>query len=103
MNYNGELKIAAAKNKEYENLVEKKEMLQQEMMEINRYHFRILGEKIEKLNEWKRIESIVKEEKWTMKELKELGEIEFPVRGIERIEKINQLIHPYNAEIIQHH
>ena len=34
-----------------------------------------------------------------MKELKELGEIAFPVRGIERFEKINQLIHPYKAEI----
>ena len=32
---NGELKIAEAKNKEYANLVEKKEMLHQEMKEIN--------------------------------------------------------------------
>jgi uncharacterized protein YhaN len=95
---NGELKIAEAKNKEYTNLVEKKEMIQQEMTEIN-MSLQEIGKKIEKSNEWKRIESIVKDEKRTKKELNELGEIEFPVRGIERIEKINQLIHPYNAEI----
>lgn len=96
---NGELKKAAAKNKEYENLLEKKEFMQQQMAAING-KIQEVGEKVGKLNEWKRIESIVREEKWTKKELNELGEIEFPVRGIERIEKINQLIHPYNAEII---
>ena len=95
---NEELKIAEAKNKNYTNLVEKKEILHQEMLEINK-SLQDLGEKIEKLNEWKRIETIVKDEKWIMKELKELGEIGFPVRGIERIEKITQFIHPYKAEI----
>lgn len=94
----GELKIAEAKNKEYTNLIEKKEMLQHEMTDINR-SLQEIGKKIDKLNEWKRIESVVKDEKRTNKELNELGEIEFPVRGIERIEKLNQLIHPYNAEI----
>ncbi|MFP5110842.1 AAA family ATPase [Bacillaceae bacterium C204] len=95
---NKELKIAEGKNRNYTNLVEKKEWLQQEMNDVN-CSLQGIREKIEKLNEWKRIESIVKDEKWTMKELNELGEVEFPVRGIERIEKINQLIHPYNAEI----
>jgi uncharacterized protein YhaN len=93
---NGELRLAEAKNKEYTNLVVKKEMLQQEMTEISR-SLQEIGKKIDKLNEWKRIESIVKDEKRTKKELNELGEIDFPVRGIERIEKISQLIHPYNA------
>ena len=95
----GELKKAAAKNKEYENLVEKKEMLQQQMAAIND-SLREISEKVEKLNEWKRIESLVKEEKWTKKELSNLGEIKFPPRGIERIENLNQLIHPNKAEII---
>jgi uncharacterized protein YhaN len=94
-----DLKKAAAKNKEYQNLVEKSEMLQQKMVEINELLGGI-GEEVEKLNEWKRIESIVKEEKWTKEVLEELGEIQFPARGIDRIEKLNQLIHPYNAEII---
>ncbi|MBV7508181.1 AAA family ATPase [Bacillus sp. sid0103] len=95
---NKELKIAEAKNKNYTNLVEKKELLEQEMNDVNR-SLQEIREKIEKLNEWKRIQSIVIDEKWTKKELTEIGEIDFPVRGIERIEKINQLIHPYNAEM----
>ncbi|MEH7355709.1 AAA family ATPase [Neobacillus drentensis] len=96
---NGELKKTAAKNKEYENWVAKKEMLQKEMAAIND-SLHGISDRVEKLNEWKRIESIVKEEMWTKKEINELGEIEFPARGIERIEKLNQLIHPHNAEII---
>jgi len=95
---NGELKKAAAKNKEYENLVTKREMLQKEMAAIND-SLHGISDRVEKLNEWKRIESIVKEEKWTKTEINKLGEIKFPARGIERIEKFNQLIHPYNAEI----
>ncbi|MFL6560341.1 MAG: AAA family ATPase, partial [Bacillus sp. (in: firmicutes)] len=95
---NRELKIAESKTKEYTNLIEKKEMLQQEMTEISG-SLQDIDEKIEKLNEWKRIESVVKDEKWIKKELNELGEIGFPARGIERIEKINQLIHPYTAEL----
>ncbi len=96
---NGELKQAAAKNKEYENLIEKKQFIQQEMAAIN-VRLQEVSAKVEKLNEWKRIESIVREEKWTKKELNGLGEIVFPARGIERIEILNQLIHPYNAEIM---
>jgi len=95
---NKELKAAEAKNRDYTILVEKKETLEMEMKAVN-HSLREIREKIEKLNEWKRIESIVKDEKWTKNELNELGNIEFPVRGIERIEKINQLIHPYKAEI----
>jgi len=95
---NKELKAAEAKNRDYTNLVEVKETLEKEMKAVNR-SLQEIREKIEKLNEWKRIESIVKDEKGTKKELNELGKIEFPVRGIERIEKINQLIHPYKAEI----
>ncbi|MDN3015166.1 AAA family ATPase [Paenibacillus sp. BSR1-1] len=93
-----ELKKAAAKNKDYELLVDKKEKLQQEMENVN-HSLVEMHEEVEKLSEWKRIEAIVKEEKWTKKDLGELGEIAFPTRGIERIEKLTQLIHPYNAQI----
>ncbi|WP_190284840.1 ATP-binding protein [Bacillus sp. S3] len=96
---NGDLKKAAAKNKEYENLVSKKDLLQQEMAELTN-SLQDIGEKVEKLTEWKRIEPLVKEEKWIKKELKELGEIVFPARGLERMEHLNQLIHPKKAEMI---
>lgn len=95
---NGELKKASAKNQEYELLIEKKEARQKEMTEITEALDQ-LQEKIEKLNEWKKIQLLVREEKWTKKEITELGDIQFPARGIERLEKLNQLIHPYNAQI----
>jgi len=94
----GELKIAESKNEDYGKLVEEKEKLQQEMEAINIRLHRV-SKKVEALNEWKRIEPIVREEKWTNKELTELGDIQFPPRGIDRIEKLNQLIHPCYAEI----
>lgn len=93
-----ELKKAAAKTKDYEGLIEKRETFQQEMNEIHN-SIRKLQEKVEKLTEWKRIEHLVKEENWTTKELKEMGEMAFPARGLERMESLNQLIHSYHAEI----
>ncbi|ULT58066.1 AAA family ATPase [Neobacillus drentensis] len=94
----GQLKKAAARNNEYEELQRKKEALHQEI-DLRNAAIQETDEKINKLKEWKRIESVVKEEIWTEKELKELGTIDFPARGIERLEKINQLIHPVIAEI----
>jgi uncharacterized protein YhaN len=95
---NGELKKTSAKNQEYELLIEKKEALEEEMAEIAKTLHQ-LQEKIEKMNEWKKINLLVKEEKWAKREVAELGDIHFPARGIERLEKLNQLIHPYNAQI----
>ncbi|MED4227618.1 ATP-binding protein [Neobacillus cucumis] len=93
-----QLKKAAAKNNEYEELQKKKFSLEQEMLKINNM-LQETSETINKLKEWKRIESLVKEEILIKKELNELGTNDFPIRGIERLEKINQLIHPYKAEI----
>ena len=94
-----ELNKAAAKNKEYEELVTIRENLEQEIKQVNG----ILGDlqhKKEKLNEWIRIEAIVKEEKKVMKELEDLGEMQsFPARGIERLEKLTELLPPYRAQL----
>ncbi|WP_066394651.1 ATP-binding protein [Neobacillus mesonae] len=96
---NSELKKSAAKNKEYEDLVRKGGMLQQKIDQLNSKLYDNQIRK-EKLNEWNRIETLVKEEKMIKKELSDLGEFaEFPVRGIERLEKINQLIHPCKARL----
>lgn len=94
----GELKKAAAKNQEYEALVSDKESIQKEVERINNSLQEVKGE-VEKLNEWQRIHSLVKEERWITSEIKLLGEGSFPVRGVERLEKVNQLIYPYNAQI----
>lgn len=93
-----ELKKAAAKTKEYEALTGRRINLQQEMKSISE-RIRNLQEKADKLNEWKRIEPLVKEENWIKKELQNIGEIHFPARGIERIETLAQAIHPVEAEM----
>ena len=95
---NNDLKKAAAKNEEYQTLMERKQRIQQEIAEINKGLLEI-QEKIEKLNEWKRIEDFVKEEIWAKNEVAEIGEIQFPARGIERIEQLKQLLYPYRAQI----
>ena len=96
---NQELKKSAARNKEYEALVGNREHLLQEIEELHgRLHE--IQELKEKLNEWSRIENIVKEEKRIKKELDGLGEInDFPARGIERLEKLMELIHPCKAKV----
>ncbi len=94
-----ELKKSATKNKEYTSLVGKSESLQQEIEQISGT-LQDIQERKEKLNEWSRIEAIVKEEKRAKKELEVLGEVDaFPVRGIERLEKLTELIHPCNAKL----
>jgi uncharacterized protein YhaN len=94
-----ELKKAAAKNQEYEQLVEKKLTLQQEMEEIT-ISLQELKEEADKLSEWKKIRSLVQEEKQISKERKEMGDFQFPVRGIERLEQLNQSIRPLKGQMI---
>jgi uncharacterized protein YhaN len=94
----GELKKAAAKNQEYDALISDKENLHKEVERINNSLQEANGE-VEKLNEWQRIHALVKEERWITSEIKLLGESTFPIRGVERLEKVNQLIYPYNAQI----
>lgn len=94
----GELKKAAAKIQGYETLVSDKERICKEIEDVSNKLQEIKGE-VEKLNEWQKIHSLVKEERWIQTEIKLLGEYPFPARGIERIEKFNQLIYPYNAQI----
>ncbi|WP_026574450.1 ATP-binding protein [Bacillus sp. UNC438CL73TsuS30] len=95
---NGELKKALAKNDEYDSFIKKQESIQEEMAGIH-YQLSEMQESNEKLNEWKKIHSLVKEELWTKNELADLGEIQFPAQGIERFERLNQLLYPYNAQI----
>ncbi|MEH7494676.1 ATP-binding protein [Neobacillus niacini] len=94
----GELKKAAVKIQGYETLVSDKERICKEIEDVSNKLQEVKGE-VEKLNEWQKIHSLVKEERWIQAEIKLLGEYPFPARGIERIEKFNQLIYPYNAQI----
>lgn len=90
---NHELKKASAKNAEYVTLIASKEKTSKDLADINE-RLKEIQEQVEKWNEWKKIEAVVKAEKWVEKEIKDLGEIDFPVRGIERLENVRQLILP---------
>ncbi len=95
---NKELKKAAAKNQSYESLIGEKEAIEKEMAALLK-RISHIQKRIEKLNEWKKVEAFVKEEKWLEQELKEIGQVTFPARGIERFEQLNQLLKPYHAQL----
>lgn len=93
-----ELKKAAAKSAEYESFIADRDRMLEELAQVNS-RLKEIRQEVEKCNEWKKIEPIVKAEKWTKKELEELGEVEFPVRGVERLENLNLLILPHKTAI----
>ncbi|MEH7254176.1 AAA family ATPase, partial [Neobacillus niacini] len=93
-----DLKKAAAKNQEYEQLNLEKDRINNEIKYINNSLDEVKGE-VEKLIEWQKIHVLVKEERWIRTEIESLNESPFPASGIERLEKLNQLIYPYNAQI----
>jgi uncharacterized protein YhaN len=96
--FNDELKKAVGKNQEYEQLIEEKEAIQKELTQ-NQESLNYFQERINKLGEWKKIHPLVMEAKWVCDEMNTLEKIHFPVKGIERFEKLNQLIQPYMAQI----
>lgn len=95
---NSELKAAAAKNQEYGQYVHKRDEIQREMGCI-RETLQDLHEKLDKLNEWKKVRPFVEEKRLVEAELNGMGEISFPARGIERFEKLTPLLHTYEARI----
>ncbi|MFP7295704.1 AAA family ATPase [Neobacillus niacini] len=94
----GELKKAASKNQGYEVLIKEKEAINQEIGETNQ-SLQIVKREADKLIEWQKIHSLVKEERWVSARIRELEDFSFPVRGIERLEKLNGLILPCEAQI----
>lgn len=93
-----DLKKAAAKNQGYEALISERDAINQEIMDIN-HSLQEVKKEVDKLNEWQKIHSLVKEERWISSEIRRLGDFSFPARGMERLDKLNGLILPYNAQI----
>jgi uncharacterized protein YhaN len=93
-----DLKKAAAKNQGYEALISERDAINQEIMDIN-HSLQEVKKEVDKLNEWQKIHSLVKEERWISSEIRRLGDFSFPTRGMERLDKLNGLILPYNAQI----
>ena len=95
---NKELKKAAAKNQSYESLTGEEKAVEMEMADLQK-RINQIRTRIEKLNEWKKVSALVKEEKWLEQELEEIGQVTFPARGIERYEQFNQLLKPCHAQL----
>ncbi|MDP4154811.1 MAG: AAA family ATPase [Bacillota bacterium] len=98
-NLNKELNTVAAKNKEYEKLVQRKNRQDHEMTEIQE-KITDIQTKVESLNEWKKVEGFVKEENWTLNEIKKLEDVDFPNRGIQRLEALKPLLSSNKAQIV---
>jgi uncharacterized protein YhaN len=98
-NLNKELNAAAAKNKEYEALVQQKNTQDHEMSEMQE-KIKDVRTQVESLNEWKKVESLVKEENWTLNEINKLENVDFPNRGIQRLEALKPLLSSNKAQIV---
>jgi uncharacterized protein YhaN len=96
---NKELNAAAAKNKEYEVLVQQKNRQDHEMTEMQE-KIKDIQTQVENLNEWKKVESFVKEENWTLNEINKFENVDFPNRGIQRLEALKPLLSSNNAQIV---
>jgi uncharacterized protein YhaN len=96
---NKELNAAAAKNKEYEVLVQQKNRQDHEMTEMQE-KIKDIQTQVENLNEWKKVESFVKEENWTLNEINKLENVDFPNRGIQRLEALKPLLSSNKAQIV---
>ncbi|MDP4164612.1 MAG: AAA family ATPase, partial [Bacillota bacterium] len=94
-----ELKKASAKNSHYEELLGKLETVQNEIASLQDEGSGIREER-NKLLEWKKVQPLVIESKRVKMELGELGYVSFPLNGLEQMEKLTQLIKPYQARII---
>ncbi|MDP4083944.1 MAG: AAA family ATPase [Bacillota bacterium] len=95
---NEELKKAARKNQEYTRLVKLKEELQKEM-DLIQGSLRQIGRRINKLSEWKKIQPLVLEERWIENEVEKLEKLFFPAKGIEKLERLHQLLPSLKAQI----
>lgn len=93
-----ELKKAAQKNLEYEQLMLSRENFESELSDLEHSlsHFR---QRESKLKEWQKLKPIVSEIKNIERELEGMNPNPFPLNGIGRLEKLLMLLNPKEAQI----
>ncbi|RHW43122.1 hypothetical protein D1B31_00120 [Neobacillus notoginsengisoli] len=94
----GELKKAAEKNGGYEAFIAERESLLNKIDEL-KSAIPELADKAARLKEWEKIEELAREEAALEAEIAECKEIDFPVRGIERLESCKQILRPFSSQI----
>lgn len=91
-----ELKKAQQQNGQYGKLLQEKELLEQEI-EHNQLRVTELQKKIRQLEEWEKLAPIVKERDLLQADLEQI-DITFPVDGLSRLEQVQQLLKPLEAQ-----
>ncbi|WP_158318777.1 AAA family ATPase [Robertmurraya kyonggiensis] len=91
-----ELKKAEQQNGQYGKLLEEKELLEREI-EQNQFTVTELQKKIRQLEEWERLAPFVKERDLLQADL-EQNHVTFPVDGLSRLEQVQQLLKPLEAQ-----
>ncbi|SFA80048.1 MULTISPECIES: AAA family ATPase [unclassified Bacillus (in: firmicutes)] len=95
---NADLKKAAAKNHAYEQLIVRKTELENDLNGL-RNAIEDLRLNENKLKEWIRVRPNFLEEKSIIRDLEKIGEFNFPIHGIQRIEKLLLLLNPLDAQL----
>lgn len=95
---NADLKKAAAKNQAYEQLSLRKEELENELVAL-RNAIEDLRMRENKIKEWIRIRPNFFEEKSIVEELARIGEVSFPIQGIQRLEKLLLMLNPLEVHL----
>ncbi|OCA84355.1 hypothetical protein A8F94_16745 [Bacillus sp. FJAT-27225] len=93
-----DLNKASEKSSRYEGLIKEKDAVEREQRTLQAELKEIDGQ-IRKLKEWSRIGDLAREEAGLKEELQTFEGFEFPVRGVERLESLKQLMGPYQVQI----
>ncbi|WP_391558441.1 AAA family ATPase [Robertmurraya sp.] len=92
-----QLKSSENKNEGYWELVRQRDELVEEIYQLARIEEDLLQE-LQQLQEWKKLEPVVKEFEYVKEKIKEKPPIKFPVDGIKRLDQIIQWMKPLEAQ-----
>ncbi len=92
-----QLKSSENKNEGYWQLVRQRDELVEEISQLARIEEDLLQE-LQQLQEWKKLESVVKELEYVKEKIKGKPPIKFPVDGIKRLDQIIHWMKPLEAQ-----
>lgn len=93
----GQLKSSENKNEGYWQMVRQRDELAEEISQLAQIEEDLLQE-LHQLQEWKKLEPVVKELEYVKEKIKEKPPTKFPVDGIKRLDQIIQWMKPLEAQ-----
>lgn len=88
----------AAQNDQYRALLLKQEQLEKRLAAAEEQKS-LLQRQIHRLEEWKKLCPVIEEMTGTEEQLRKMGDSTFPIDGLARLERLNELLQPVKAEI----